>query len=90
MRRDERYLCILYVYHTNIQTFHVELVRPLIKIGDAPPLEFMAHCVVIPPNINPEHPSEVFEDGVEEEAFQRRGMFNSHFDEIHHYLIFVF
>jgi hypothetical protein len=78
------------VYCGNIRTFCSEIIRPLIKDGDGPPLELVSHCIVIPPDIPPDRPFNLFADAAEEEECQRRCTLHSPFDEIRRHLILRF
>lgn len=91
-RREVWYVeCLLSnVYCGNIRTFRLEIIRPLIKNGDGPPLELVSHCIVIPPDIPPDHSFNMYEDTVEEEVYKRRCTLYSHFDEIGRHLIILF
>jgi hypothetical protein len=76
------------VYYGNIRTFRLEVIRPLIKNGDGPPLELVSHCIIIPPDISQERPFNLFEDAIK--IFKRRCMLHSPFDEIGRHLILRF
>jgi len=49
-----------------------EIIQVHIQTSNGLPLEFVFHCVVIPPDIYQEHSSDVFADATEEEAVRYR------------------
>jgi hypothetical protein len=64
------------VYHANVRTYFVEIVRQFIKANDGPPFELVSRCLVVCPDI-PKHSSDwfKFKDAVEEDAINVRRTF---------------